>query len=82
MDGWMQWAKTHEKDFVEMGTPTGKNKRVMAGGVTDVRNEITGYSIVQAESHEEATKIFADNPHLQMPGAYVEVMECMEMPKT
>ena len=79
MDGWMQWAKRHEKDLIELGTPTGKNKRVMTSGVSDVRNEVCGYSIVQAASHEDAAKLFSDNPHLQMSGAYVEILECLLM---
>jgi hypothetical protein len=36
---------------------------------------------VQAESHEAATKIFGkDHPHLQMPGAWIEIMEIMPIP--
>ena len=79
MDDWKQWAMAHAQDFVEMGTPTGKNKRVAMSGATDMRNDVCGYSIVQAESHDAAAKIFIDNPHLKMAGAYVEVMECMTM---
>jgi hypothetical protein len=43
---------------------------------------IGGYSIVQAESHEAAAALFANSPHLTMPGATVEVMEIMPMPGT
>ena len=40
-----------------------------------------GYSVVQAESHDAATKIFGkDHPHLQMPGAWIEIIEIMPMP--
>jgi hypothetical protein len=36
---------------------------------------------VQAESHDAATKIFGkDHPHLQMPGAWIEIMEIMPLP--
>ena len=80
MDSWVAWSKKHEKDLVELGTPTGKNKRVTASGVSDTRNEVCGYSIVQAESHDAAAKIFSDNPHLEMPGTYIEIMECRPMP--
>ena len=79
MDSWKQWAKMHEKDLVDLGVPLGKNKRVTASGVSDVRNEVCGYSLVQAESHDAAAKLFMDNPHLQMSGAYVEVLECRSM---
>ena len=79
MDEWMAWAEQHKEDLVELGTPLGKNKRVTQEGVSDERNEVGGYSIAQAESHEAATKIFEDCPHFKMPGAYIEVMECMTM---
>ena len=55
--------------------------RVDAGGVTDTKNGIGGYSIVQAESAEAAAKLFGkEHPHLQMPGFWIEVMEIMPVP--
>ena len=78
-DGWNSWVKSHEKSFVDVGAPTGKNKRVAKDNVRDVRNEITGYSVVQADSHDDAAKIFKDNPMLAFPGAYIEVLEYVEM---
>lgn len=79
MGEWMTWAKSH-KEIVDLGAPLGKNKRVAVSGVTDASNEMGGYSFIEAESQEAAATIFADSPHLKMPGAYVEVMECMQMP--
>jgi hypothetical protein len=50
-------------------------------GASDTKNGIGGYSIVQAESADEATKLFGkDHPHLQMPGSWVEVIEVMHIP--
>ena len=69
MESWMKWMKANEKALVDTGGPLGKTKRVTAQGASDARNEITGYSLVQAESAEAATKLFDSNPHLQMPGA-------------
>lgn len=80
MDDWMKWADAHKKDIVELGAPLGKNKRVMKSGVFSERNEVAGFSIVQAESHEAAADIFENNPHLVIPGAYIEVLEWVEMP--
>ncbi|MSR76378.1 MAG: hypothetical protein EXS68_02195 [Candidatus Ryanbacteria bacterium] len=78
MDVWMTWAKSH-KEIVDLGAPLGKNKRVAASGTTEVSNEIGGYSLLEAESQDAAAAIMADSPHLKMPGAYVEIMECMSM---
>ena len=75
MGEWQAWMKKHMASFADQGGPAGKTKRVAASGVTDTKNDIGGYSIVQAESHEAAAALFADNPHLTMPGATVEVMQ-------
>lgn len=80
MDEWMRWTKRYPGAFVDMGAPAGKNKRVTEDGVADVRNEVCGYSVVQANSHEAAAKIFAECPHLEIPGGYVEVVACLDMP--
>jgi hypothetical protein len=81
MEEWMMWMKANAAMFVDQGAPLGKTKRVMDGGITDVKNDITGYSIVQAESHEAAAEIFKGSPHFQIPGAYVEVLEVVAMPE-
>lgn len=80
MGEWEAWMKKNVANMADHGGPAGKTKRVTASGVTDVKNDIGGYSIVQAESYEAAAALFADSPHLKMPGATVEVMEIMPVP--
>ena len=79
MDEWVMWMNEHKSMLAEIGAPCGKNKRVSLGGVSDTRNDVGGYSIIQAESQDEAAKMLIGNPHLKMKGAYIEVMECMPM---
>jgi hypothetical protein len=82
MDAWMKWMGKHKKSLVDGGGPLGKTKRVDAKGASNTKNGIGGYSIVQAQSHDAAAKMFGkDHPHLQMmPGAWIEVVEIMPMP--
>ena len=82
MDGWMQWMNANKTSIVESGGPLGKTKRVDGNGVSDTKNGIGGYSIVQAASAEAAAKLFGkDHPHLQMmPGAWIEIVEIMPIP--
>jgi len=81
IDAWMKWMNANKTSIVEGGAPLGKTKRVDSNGVSNTKNEIGGYSVVQAESHDAATKIFGkDHPHLQMPGAWIEIVEIMPMP--
>ena len=80
MDLWMKWAEKHKKAITELGAPLGKTKRVTGDGISVGKNEITGYSIVQTDSHESAAKLFEGHPHFHVPGASIEVMEMVSMP--
>jgi hypothetical protein len=81
MEAWMKWMDHNKALFVDRGAPVGKTKRVDSKGTKDTKNDVCGYSIVQAESADQAAKMFGkDSPHFQMPGASVEVIEVLEMP--
>jgi hypothetical protein len=82
MDAGMKWINANKASIVEGGAPLGKTKRVDSNGASNTKNEVGGYSIVQADSHDAATKLFGkDHPHLQMPGAWIEIMEIMPLPE-
>ena len=72
---WRQWMIDHTKMFVDKGGAVGKTKSATAQGISDKRNEIMLYAIVEAESHEAAAKTFEGHPHLQIPQSSIEVME-------
>lgn len=79
MDEWTKWMTDRRASFADMGAPAGKTKRVTASGVTDTKNDVMGYSIVQAESHEAAAKLLESMPHFQIPGGYVDVSRLANM---
>lgn len=82
MKAWMKWATDNKDSIVEMGSPLGKTKMVNKAGISDTRNELGAYTVVEADSHEDAAKLFLNHPHFtEFPGDRVEVMECMPMPK-
>mgnify|MGYP001565565190 FL=1 len=82
MEAWMKWTQDNQKSIVDMGTPLGKTKRIDAQGVSDTKNEIGAYTVVEAESHEAAAALFLNHPHFTLfPGDSIEVMECLPMPK-
>ncbi len=80
MEEWNTWMNDNKAMFADMGAPLGKTKRVTQEGITDTKNDVGGYSIVEAASHEEAAEIFKNGPHFSMPGAYVDVIAIMPMP--
>lgn len=78
---WMKWGEQHAKVIVDNGAPLGKTKSVSRQGIASIRNAMTGYTVVQAESHEAAAKMFENHPHFTIfPGDSVEIMECLPLP--
>jgi hypothetical protein len=78
---WGDWGTAHAGAIVDQGSPLGKTKRAAPQGITEIKNSMTGYVIVQAESHEAAARMFEGHPHFtSFPGDSVEIMECLPMP--
>jgi hypothetical protein len=81
MRAWGSWVDTHKAAIVVMGGPLGKTKCTSAQGVADMRNALTGYTVVQAETHEAAARMFENHPHFAIfPGESIEIMECLPIP--
>ena len=77
----MDWGTANAAAIVDQGSPLGKTKRASARGVSDSKNALTGYAIVQAESHEAAARLFESHPHFTIfPGDSGEIMECLPLP--
>jgi len=82
MEAWQKWSIDNAASIVDHGSPLGKTKRIDKDGISDTSNEMGAWTIVRAESHEEAAKLFENHPHFTIfPGERVEVMECLPMPK-
>jgi hypothetical protein len=75
---WDRWMGEHAK-MLTLTEAGGKTKAVTASGITDTRNDIMLYSIVEAESHEAAARAFAQHPHLTIPQSSIQVMEVRSM---
>jgi hypothetical protein len=82
MKAWHGWHTEHASAVVDGGGPLSKTKRVTTDGVADINNELSGYVIVQAESHDAAARLFENHPHFSIfPGQGVEIMEIMPIPQ-
>lgn len=81
MRAWGEWMARHQRSIVVEGGPLGKTKRIASTGISDIKNSMVGYVLVQAESHEAAARMFENHPHFAIfPGEAVEVMECTSIP--
>ncbi len=72
-EDWDAWMSVHASMIKETAAG-GATKRVSVAGVSDTKNDIILYSLVEAESHELAAKAFEGHPHLGIPQASIEVM--------
>lgn len=81
MAAWKAWVEKHQGAIVGMGGPLGKTKKVTPGGIADVSNEMGAYTVVRADSHEAAAKLFENHPHFAIfPGESVEIMPVLPIP--
>ena len=78
---WKAWVEKHQAAIAGMGGPLGKTQGVSAQGIEDVSNELGAFTVVRAESHEAAAKLFENHPHFTIfPGESVEVMPVLPIP--
>ena len=52
-EAWEKWMADNKPSLADRGAPVGKTKRIDAKGVKDAKNDVCGYSIVQANSADE-----------------------------
>jgi hypothetical protein len=78
---WGAWMAQNKQNIVFMGSPLGKTKLIDAKGISDSKNNLSAFVVVQAESHGAAAEMFVKHPHFSIfPGDGVEVMECLPVP--
>ena len=78
---WKGWVQKHQAAIVGMGGPLGKTKKISERGLEDISNMLSAYTVVRADSHEAAAKMFEKHPHFtNFPGDSVEVMPVLPIP--
>ena len=78
----MKWSgRCTESSLVDGGAPLGHTKRVDAKGVSDAKNGVGGYSIVQATRPTRRRNCSARITRTcKCRGPWVEVVEIMQIP--
>ncbi len=81
MAAWKGWAEKHSSAILSMGGPLGKTKQVSQSGTADVSNQMGAFTLVRADSHEAAARMFEKHPHFTIfPGEAVEIMPVLPIP--
>jgi hypothetical protein len=78
---WKAWMAKHQAAVSATGGPLGKTKRITAGGIADVSNQMGAFVVVRADSHAAAAALFENHPHFTIfPGESIEVMPVLPIP--
>lgn len=81
MRAWAAWAQANQDALVDPGAPLYRKKVVTQDRVEDFTDAKVGYAIVEADSHDEAVRVFSEHPHLSLiEGNSIEVLQCPSMP--
>ncbi len=82
MAQWTTWGANAGDHLTDFGTPLANGVRVSPGGATaPSTREVTGYSMIEADSMEQALSFAKNHPHLNMPGGCeIEVHEAQPVP--
>jgi hypothetical protein len=72
MDAWLEWARRASNALVELGAPL--------ADVGGKKTQVTGFSILQANSSSEIDQLLQNHPHKQHPGTTIEVHEFLDVP--
>ncbi len=75
----MAWIEKNKAALVDMGMPLGKNTRMTREGAKAETNDLNFFQVVQAENVDSVVAMCKDNPHVQIPGAFLDIMEVPEM---
>jgi hypothetical protein len=81
MEPWMAWAEKCGDGLADMGSPLANGLKVTEAGTTPSNKSVVGYSVLQANSMEDAVAMLQGHPHLGWAeGCEIEVHESMALP--
>jgi len=81
MGQWNAWAGKVGDRMVDFGNPLAGGVQVTPEGTSPSTREVAGYTLIEADSMDDALALAQDHPHLNMPGGCtIEVHEALPVP--
>jgi hypothetical protein len=77
---WTDWAGRTGEHLADMGAPLGNGQEITPAGVSAADANVGGYSLLEADSVEQAVALMDGHPHLMMPGATIQVFQALDIP--
>ena len=79
-EAWIAWAQRAGDAVVDLGAPVQLEARVTSSSTSTPESQVSGYSILQADSAQELSALLEQHPHLLRPGASIDVCEALPIP--
>ena len=80
MEVWMQWGEKNKDSIIDFGNPVGLQTVVSPEGTQEKNDDVTGYSVIQAENIESAKTLLRDHPSfMNNDGSTVSLYPINEM---
>ena len=80
MQPWFAWKESMGDHLLDFGNPVMGGKKLTPGGsASDSQKEVAGYSMIQAESYDQAIQLLNGHPHLANGAREIEVHEAIAM---
>jgi hypothetical protein len=79
MKDWFEWGARCGDNMIDLGAPLVKGHKVTMDGAEPLNQVMGSYSILQADSMDDAMKLLDGHPHLSW--GPIEIYEAMPPPK-
>lgn len=81
MKPWIDWYEKLGDAVIDQGNPTGNAHKITKDGVSVLKSEVAGYTIIEAETMNKAQELLKDHPHLEWEeGNGLQVLEIFDLP--
>jgi len=81
MAAWMAWHDKVGPENIDFGLPLQPRVHVASDGTaSESTSDLSGYSVLTADSVDAAVALVADHPHLAWRGGSIEILELLPMP--
>lgn len=77
MEPWMTWKEKVGDALIDFGTPLIKGTHTGKGKHDKGEYQVTGYSIIQAESSDKVKEMLSTHPYATMDDSCIEILEMM-----
>lgn len=77
---WRRWHEACAGHIADPAAPLGRALELTEAGAAEAPSAISGFTVLEAGSRDEAAALMRDHPHFRAPGASILILEGVAMP--